>query len=86
MIKIHKYELDTLERFTLSISAFELLKLDLQDGKPVMWVAENINGPKRIREFRILGIGAELTDLLWWKYMGSVQIGEFVWHYFMRNQ
>lgn len=78
---ITKYEIPIEDEFTLQIcSSSKFLSVQIQKGKPVIWLQENTAYPKMEKKFRIYGTGFELRDAVREIYLGTIQIDNLVWH------
>lgn len=82
MKRIYKYPLEVIEEQTIDMHEGDILTLQLQDGKPVLWAEVD---PSSISKVTILcyGTGQDIKEdrII---YLNTVQIGVFVWHYYMK--
>lgn len=92
MKTIWKYEIETTDRQTLLLpKASEILTVQIQNGKPVLWVLFDINNKtKTTRTIEIFGTGnpiEEYDTIKSLKYIGTYQLLEigFVGHIFERT-
>lgn len=82
MKTIWKYKIpinDDIHEIRIPLNA-KILKVDHQDNPQiiVMWAEVTDNAPRIIKHYRVFGTGHEIpNDSLW---MGTCQIGKFVWH------
>jgi hypothetical protein len=65
----------------------EILHVGQQDGLPMMWVRKDCTAvplETSVRTFICLGTGWTLVEEegLFHAHIGTVQVGEFVWHFF----
>ena len=79
---IWKYELaiEDWVRVTIPDGA-RFLKVGGQGGKLCLWVLVDLEKPPRAYYFRIFGTGHDIPDGIG-EYIGTAQIGSFVWHLF----
>ena len=60
----------------------KFLTVQLQAGTPCVWaIVDTDRRPKKFNVF-LVGTGWEMDAITPDKYIGTVQIGGFVWHYF----
>jgi len=71
---VYKYPVKLYEEFTLALNTdSDFLKVDIQDGKPVLWVQNfNIQNPEKIknRRFKCFYTGEPFGDK-WNLYIGT---------------
>ena len=84
---IWKFPVALEDKFSISIpSGAQILTLQLQRGRPQMWVLVNPEAPPEQRTFHIVGTGHRYSarTLSLWRYRGTFQMqdGAFVWHVF----
>ncbi len=84
MREIWKFPLEITDRQIVSMPRMhDFLTVQLQNGKPVLWA---IVQPKSDREeVRIYCVGTGNGESVLYdcpRYLGTVQITPFVWHYF----
>ena len=84
---IWKFPVALEDRFSVSIpKGARILTLQLQRGRPQMWVLVNPEVSPEQRTFRIVGTGHRYSAnvLGSWRYLGTFQMqdGAFVWHVF----
>lgn len=60
----------------------QILSLQLQDNTPTLWIKVNPDAPKVFRMFLVVPTGGSFEDDENLKYIGTVQVEQFVWHYF----
>jgi hypothetical protein len=60
------------------------LSIQTQNGLPCMWLAVDPKAAKTKVALRCFGTGHKLP-IGWdhWVFLGTVQTGQFVWHYFV---
>lgn len=77
---IYKFPLVT-DRTSIMLPAYaSVLTVQLQNGWPTLWIALDPKAPKNVkRTFVVLGTGWEFDDEAMY-YIGTYQIGEYVWH------
>lgn len=67
---------------TLSIpEEFQFLTVQVQDGVPTLWVEVDPESPKVEVKIAIVGTGGKVPDPST-LYVGTVQLGGFVWHFY----
>ena len=84
---IWKFPVALEDSFSVSMpGGAKILALQLQRGRPQMWVLLNPEAPPEQRTFRIVGTGHRYSARLFgtWQYLGTFQMqdGAFVWHVF----
>lgn len=85
MKTIWKYELETLDLFGLDMPCgAEVLTVQMQNGKPCLWVLVDPSKYKENRTFAIHGTGHGVSNAENKKYIGTYQLmgGELVFHLF----
>ena len=81
MRRIYKYQLMEAECITARIEKF--LHLDYQDGITTVWAIMNDDYPEVTYKIVVQGTGWDMpNDLDESTYIGTLQAGFFVWHYF----
>jgi hypothetical protein len=83
MARVFKYTLKMEQRQTVSMPADStLLSVQVQRGVVCIWAIVNPDPEldEVPRSFEIVGTGHEVPSPS--KFIGTVQIGEFVWHIF----
>lgn len=64
----------------------EILTLQMQDGKPVLWAIVDPYAPHERRYFKVVGTGQKHEQPLTWftksAYVATVQERHLVWHIF----
>ncbi len=85
MARIYKYGLEAklLQTVELPIGS-QILSIQMQFGRPTIWAMHEQNENKATVEVRLVATGEEF-DIENWRYIETVQDGEFVWHIFMRE-
>lgn len=84
---IWKYNLSYSIIFSLEIpQGFETLCVDMQAGEPCLWALVDPDAKKINYEFKCMGTGHEFSSEIveQHSYLGTVQEGPFVWHYFKK--
>lgn len=83
---VWKYELAVVHGVqTLRMPAgAKVLTLQLQNGKPTIWMEVDTEEAREDRAFQMHGTGWDWHegDGRTSAYVGTVQIGEFVWHFY----
>ena len=80
---IYKYRLDNVRRQVLELPrGHEVLKVDEQDGTLVLWALVDVDEPKERVVLWIFGTGFCVPESLVLYHLGTVQMGQFVWHVF----
>jgi len=78
---IYKYQLFVTDAQQIEMfQDAKILCVQVQDGRPCIWAQGNPNLPYTRRKIRIFGTGNHIYDDEFLVYLGTVQIGEFVWH------
>lgn len=81
MPTIHKYPLSWGETFQLALYAgAEILTLQMQKDRPCIWVREQVSDMRQVLNLRWVGTGQEVPATS--RYLGTVQVGAYVWHLF----
>ena len=64
-----------------------VLSVGVQHGQIQVWALVNPEAPKELRRFRIAGTGHPLEEELErLRFIGTVQMGDFVWHIFEHQE
>lgn len=86
MNKIYKYSLNTnIPRFNLELPAqAKILSFQVQNTIPTIWVLVDTENTYVTRSFEIYGIG-HIINNTFENYIGTVQVGNYVWHLFEKN-
>jgi hypothetical protein len=85
-MKIFKYQLPLSGGNIMMPHGAEILTAQIQNGTIMLWaqVYDDYEGVLEQRKFVILGTGMpvddQIADGLW--HIGTVQMGDFVWHIF----
>lgn len=84
MRKVFKYYVDQfeglMEPVTVEMPAgAKLLSIQTQNGRGCLWAEVEMTAPIRKRAFMIVGTGHEIPALCG-GYVGTYQVGHFVWH------
>jgi hypothetical protein len=83
MDTIWKFPLEIIERqiVTMPLDA-KPLTIQVQGGTPTLWARVDDSQQKVQREVIMVGTGWPMKDRNAFDYLGTVQEGPFVWHYF----
>ncbi len=84
-MKIYKYEIPLKSEFNLKLpSHSQILTFQVQNDKPYIWALIPKLTPERFSNyyFSIQSTGEEFSAT---KYIGTIQIKDFVWHLFLNN-
>lgn len=83
---IWKFELVVMERQGIVAPPIIPLTLQLQNNKPCLWAIVAIDEPTSQHTIVMRGTGHEWQDdgnpSYYSRYLGTVQLDGFVWHYF----
>lgn len=83
MRTIFKTKLDICEFQTIELPQnFNILHLDKQDGVPCIWYECDSDMPIVKLDIYCVGTGYRMDGLPPMKYIGTVQIDGYVWHYY----
>lgn len=88
MRTIYKYPLSTVEYQTLSLpQGAEILSIQVQNGKPMLWaVVDTTSPPIEKWTLRICGTGCPIEGGDLGEYLGTIQLGCYVWHFFVVDE
>lgn len=64
----------------------EFLSVQTQHGIPVLWARVDPEAPKVERQFHVLPTGGETYGFESFKYLGTFQTGDLVWHVFVEPE
>lgn len=79
---IYKYSFDIVDNFNINVSKdAEVLTVQIQNGKPYIWVLTDPKAELVPKRFTIYGTG-HTTNCENMKYIGTFQLGMFVGHLF----
>ena len=82
MITIYKYPI-TLDGGQVEIPLnSKILCFQMQRDVPTLWAMVDTEMPTGLRTFRIFGTGSNINENSRVDYIGTVQVGIFVWHCF----
>lgn len=82
MKTIYKYPFDVVDSFNINVSKdAEVLTVQIQNGKPCIWVLTDPGSEPVPKSFQIYGAGLP-TNCENMKYIGTFQLGMFVGHLF----
>jgi hypothetical protein len=84
---VHKYPLTIAADTVVELpSSAIVLHVGQQNGVPMMWVRKDYESSPDLcdRTFSCMGTGWSMVevDSIYYDHIGTVQIGDFVWHYF----
>jgi hypothetical protein len=83
MITIYKYEIPVTDEFEIELPEnATVLCVQIQNGKPYIWVHLFDGGKKEKVKFKIFGTGHELPIADDYEYVGTFQVPPYVWHLF----
>lgn len=84
MKQIWKYTLSVSDHpFITMPKGAKVLSVDVQHGDVQVWVLVDPEAPKELRGFRVAGTGQPLEEKIEsMRFIGTVQIGDLVWHIF----
>ena len=83
MNTIFKTELDICDFQTIELPQnYKILHIDKQDGCPCIWYECDSELPIVKLDIYCVGTGYRMDDLPPMKYIGTVLIGDFVWHFY----
>lgn len=84
MIKIYKQTLKIhIEQFIQLQIGSEILSVQEQYGLICLWYRCDTENQNKQRLIHIYGTGQPCDDSLQFRFIGTVQIGSFVWHVFI---
>lgn len=82
MTSIFKYELQIKKEQTIEVPMLrKILDIQMQNGNPVMWVQVETS-PKMPLVIKMFGTGFDMPEKFKGIYLGTVQDGSLVWHFF----
>ena len=87
-MKIYKYEIEVTDQQTLQLpQQAEILSIQLQDGKIVLWalVDDKCELIKDNRFIECYGTGHEIDDASELLFLDTIQYRGGVWHFFERK-
>lgn len=83
MQTIYKYEITNLDHTIINMPTFaKILHAGVQDGKIYIWARVNTDELASPRIIRCYGTGNDCSYEGDQVYLGTVQLGLFVWHVF----
>lgn len=85
MKRIFKYIVNFNSKIPLVLpKGAEILTVQNQHGRPCLWVLVDPEAETEIRSFRVFGTGEFIHyDMgVEYKYIATVQDGQFIWHFF----
>ena len=85
MKTIHKYQMKDLISPVMMTVGAEILSIQIQHSVICIWAMVSIGAVLVERNIVIFGTGQELPeDIRGFKYITTIQMGGFVWHFFER--
>ena len=86
MKRVFKYELGENGEIVKYRGRFaQILHMEAKDGLPVMWAEMNDDYKEIDVEIIAIGTGWDVPEEFEkWIHIGSIVIGPYVWHYYMR--
>lgn len=82
-MKIYKYPLKIEDKFVIRLPFFSrVLSLQNQGGVPTLWCEVNESSPPKDFEILCVGTGDNVPGCSY-QYIDTVQIGIFVWHFYI---
>jgi hypothetical protein len=83
MMTIWKYHFAIAKSFDIEMpSPARVLSVQNQDGIPTMWVNVDDKAPMGKHRFYIRGTGWDCSDVVGYRFLGTIQERGFVWHVF----
>ena len=85
MITIHKYGLFPGVDGNVKVlipKGFKILSLQNQNNNICLWALADTNEELIEVKFIVCGTGHDCTNVQYKKYVGTVQVGVYVWHVF----
>lgn len=83
MRAVWKYEVPVEDRFAVLMpEGATVLTVQLQVGQPCLWCLVDPHAAPVQREFVVRGTGHPFQETSQGRYVGTVQMGALVWHYF----
>ncbi len=89
MKKIWKYTLPVSDYPVISMpKGARVLSVDVQHGKVQVWALVDPEAPTELHRFMMVGTGHCLTEkcVESMRFIGTVQMGDFVWHIFEHQE
>lgn len=78
---IWKYQIQIVDSFALKMpKGATILCFQMQDGWPQIWATVDPDAEPEERRFAVVGTGNPMPAVR--DYIGTVQVGRFVWHLF----
>lgn len=83
-MKIYKYVLGTAGDVVSYKGKFRnILSIGMSNGNPCVWIENDENEYEKKVSIVSLGTGWDVEDMLdGWKYLGTLTIDGYVWHYY----
>jgi hypothetical protein len=82
MSTIYKYVLSQPYQGVSMPNGAEILSVQLQGENVCLWAKVNPSEPMRIRNIWMFGTGHPLPEMTNLVFIGTVQVGQLVWHFF----
>lgn len=84
-MKIYKYELAFLDRQIVKAKIIKPLSVQIQNKKVYLWAIVDESAIEQESAIRIYETGAEVDKTIELTYISTLQIGSFVFHYFVEG-
>ena len=83
MVNIYKYPLEWTTSQTVKCRGDQILDIQIQNNRPVMWVLEQDDSKEKDITIVLRGTGTAVLDNLDdYFYISTTQCDGFVWHWF----
>lgn len=83
MPTIYKYQLHKMKVMPMEVAKpLQFLTIQIQQGVPTFWIIADTDAPKEVWNIHCYGTGWEIEYKESLIYLGTVQEGSYVWHYF----
>lgn len=82
-MKIYKYQLDYVDKQTIKAKILKPLSVQMQDKKVCLWAIVDEAAIDQESTITMYGTGAEVDRTKQMTYISTLQIGSFVFHYFI---
>lgn len=81
--QIWKYDVPITGEFSLPLPlGAKVLTVQVQAGDPVLWALVDPDMHRKARRFSVVGTGNPAEHIRAARYVGTFQLGRFVWHVF----
>lgn len=84
-MKIYKYELDYKDRQIVKAKILKPLSVQLQNKTVYLWAIVDENAINPETAIQMYGTGSEIDRTIPLIYISTLQIGAFVYHYFVEG-